>query len=159
MSLIGNWKVWFQRRRKGQKCDDINERNIAVSDAIGALATAYKNVDTEPLKRSVASLSFLAVLTGTGDNERLFYAAATLNRLATNALDEFSDPKPSDPQNELNRLIEKGVDILNRSIAERKWELAAEHLPKLIFLDELLARMKRGEVIPLDTWPDVIGEQ
>jgi hypothetical protein len=148
-------------RFRGPVSDE--DRHLEISDRLGDLVKKLKPLgeDDPVIGHTVASLSFLAILCGSEDKARLFLAASTIHRFASEALEQYAEPKPN-PEEELRRLIEKGIDIACNALVRRDWTMATEGLAKLVFLDDLAKKVASGEEIlkdhTQDEWADVIGD-
>lgn len=137
---------WFTGKKK---YDD----QLAVSERLAALGDEFER-DSIAL---AALFKYLAVIHGAGDSKRMGQIAEIGNCLAKLAIDQI-DNRTRTPDEELEHFIQEGIELINGCLYERNWAIAEATLRKVAFLDDLRSRVNSGEVIPKDSWPDVVGE-
>lgn len=109
---------------------------------------------------TAAILNFTAVLCVTEDVTRMRHLGIVAQELAKQSLKEFERAGPEkvvSVEDRLEDFIQQGIVIAMHALRDRDWQIAAQSIARVAYLDDLLARTKSGEIIPADTWPDVVG--
>lgn len=137
--------------RKEKTIGGFPERQIKVSERLAALGDEFEQ-DSVAL---AALFKYLAVIHGAGDVRRMQTIAEIGNCLARLTLDRI-DGNERSPTEMLEHFIQEGIELVSGSLFERNWLVAEATIRKIAFLDDLLNKTKNGEVLPKDSWPDIV---
>lgn len=129
--------------------------SMHVAERLAAIGEEFATIDATEMG---AIFYFLAVLHGASDAKRMGDLAEIAERFAQEqALVALNDEEKAKPEQQLEQFVQEGIDLAYHAMRERKWAVAVNHLAKLAYLDDLIIKVKAGEVLPVDSWPEIVG--